>query len=110
EKNSAQFFLQFSGKVFLRRVKKRGVCFYQYGAVPSVPFVKIDKLPGFLQNLFFSGIEVILKEILLEKILTADLPVLFRLSLPHIFLRLLYDLMEIVRIHRLQDIIRHSVP
>ena len=53
EKNSSQFFLQFSGKVFLRRVKKRGVCFYQYGAVPSVPFVKIDKLPAFSRISFF---------------------------------------------------------
>ena len=53
--------------------------------MPAVPLVQINEFAGFLQDLFFAGVEIALEKILLKEVFLFDLAAFF-------FLRLLISL------------------
>ena len=77
--------------------------------MPAVPFFQVYKLLSLFQNLLLTGVKIILEKVLLKKILFPALLAFLLSSVIDAFLRFLYGLVKIIRIHRLENIIRNSV-
>lgn len=60
--------------------------------MPAVPLVQINEFAGFLQDLFFAGVEIALEKILLKEVFLFDLAAFFFSSFADLALCALYTL------------------
>ena len=66
--------------------------------MPAVPLVQINEFAGFLQDLFFAGVEIALEKILLKEVFLFDLAAFFFSSFDDLALCALQHFVEIIRI------------
>lgn len=77
--------------------------------MPAVPLVQINEFAGFLQDLFFAGVEIALEKILLKEVFLFDLAAFFFSSFADLALCALQHFVEIIRIYRFEDVFGHTV-